>query len=110
MKIVKLVLAVAVSALCVFAKEPSRELMQVTRALVSNPDIVQQLSKNNSSNLSDYKVTAIAQGFYKYELVFTRKCHCIPSTANVTIMEDMTPTYADGAPKYKATIRIKSGF
>jgi hypothetical protein len=110
MKIVKLVLAISVSAMGVFAKEPSRELMQVTRALVSNPDIVQELNKNNASNLSEYKVTAMAQGVYKYELVFTRKCHCIPSTANVTIIEDMTPTYADGSPKYKTSIRIKSGF
>jgi len=108
MKIVKLVIAFSVSALCTFAKEPSRELMQITRALVSNPDIVQQLNKNISSNLSEYKVAAIAQGVYKYELVFTRKCHCLPSTANVRIIEDMTPTYADGAPKYKASVQIRN--
>lgn len=92
------------------AKQPSRELEQITRALISNPNIVQQLNKNNSPHLSEYKIQAIGQGKYKYDLVFTRKCHCIPSTANVSILEDMTPTYADGAPKYKATIKVKSGF
>lgn len=110
MKMLKLVLAIGFTVASVFAKEPNRELMQITRALINNPDIIQKLNKNNSSNLSEYKVTAIAQGVYKYDLVFTRKCHCIPSTANVSIIEDMTPTYADGAPKYKSTIRIKSGF
>lgn len=92
------------------AAEPSRELAQITRALISNPNIVQQLNQNNSTQLFEYKVKAISPGIYKYDLVFKRQCHCIPSTANVTIMEDMTPTYADGAPKYKATIRIKTGF
>lgn len=88
-------------------KQPSRELEQITRALISNPNIVQQLNKNNSPHLSEYKIQAVGQGKYKYDLVFARKCHCIPSTAFVSIMEDMTPTYADGAPRYKATIKIK---
>ena len=89
------------------ALTPSRDLAQVTRVLVNNPTIVNQLKKNNSDHLSDYKITALKPGVYQYDLVFTRQCECIPSTALVTIIEDMTPTYADGPIAYKATILIK---
>jgi len=104
----KTVIAIIVSLTATFAlaETPSRELMQITRALISNPNIVQQLNKNNSPHLSEYKVKAIGQGVYKYDLVFVRKCHCLPSVAKVSIIEDMTPTYADGAPKYKSSVRF----
>ena len=86
---------------------PSRDLAQVPRVLVNNPAIVNQLKKNNSDHLSDYKITEIKPGVYKYDLVFIRQCECLPSTAAVTIIEDMTPTYSDGPIAYKATILIK---
>lgn len=45
-------------------KQPSRELEQITRALISNPNIVQQLNKNNSPHLSEYKATIkVKSGF-----------------------------------------------
>lgn len=97
------------ASVSLMAMTPSRELVQVTRALVNNPSIVAQLKKNNSDHLSDYKIKAIKQGVYQYELVFKRQCECMPSTATVTIIEDLTPTYSDGAIKYQSSVAIQNG-
>ncbi|MES3039087.1 MAG: hypothetical protein V4736_14365 [Bdellovibrionota bacterium] len=99
-------LAVSVSAI---AGAPSAETARVTRALINNPGITSELKKNNSANLVDVQITEVKPGISQYNLVFVRQCECIPSTAKVSIFEDITPTFADGAIKYSTSIEINSG-
>jgi hypothetical protein len=101
---------ISVTSLSAFAGAPSQELAQVTRALVNNPDLVSQLKANNSANLADVKISQVRPGVIQYDLVFNRQCECVPSTASVSIVEDLTPTYADGSIEYTSSIKIKSGF
>jgi hypothetical protein len=105
-----LVFGMALSPLFSFANAPSLEVTQVTRALINSPQIVLQLQKNNSSHLSDLKITTLGQGVFQYDLIFIRNCECIPSTASVRIFEDLTPTYYDAPALYSSTIKIKTGF
>jgi hypothetical protein len=91
------------------ASQPSAELRQVTRALINSPDIMAKLKQNGSFGLSDIQITEPTHGINKYVLIFSRECNCVPSTATVNITEDMTPTYADGSPKYESSITIKKG-
>ncbi len=85
----------------------SPEATLVARLLVNNPDVVAQLRNNNSSHLKEWNSERVKQGVNKYTLTFERRCFCKPSTATVTIVEDLTPTYADGAPEYTSQVVIK---
>jgi hypothetical protein len=109
MKMILALCAVLVS-MSAFAAAPSQETAQVARALINNTDIVKQLKDNGSANLVDLQITQVKQGVFQYNLVFNRQCECVPSTATVSILEDLTPTYADGPIKYTSSISIKSGF
>lgn len=100
-------LAISTSAL---AASPNEETAKVARALVNNSNIVQQLKTNNSANLVDVQITEVKPGVFQYSLVFNRQCECVPSTATVSILEDLTPTYTDGPIKYTSSIDIKTGF
>ena len=102
-------LVLVLTSISALAVMPSRELSQISRVLVNNPTIVDQLNKNNSAHLADYKITSPKYGVYQYDLVFKRQCLCLPSTALVTVIEDLTPTFADGAIKYQVTVTIKAG-
>lgn len=93
-----------VASVSVAASTP--EATTVARLLVNNPQVVAQLKKNNSTHLEDMKAEQVKQGVVKYTLTFIRSCHCMPSTATVTIVEDMTPTYRDGSPEYVAKVVI----
>lgn len=90
-----------------FAARPSAETHQVTRALLNNPDIVEKLQKNNSTNLFDLEISQERRGVNHYLLKFNRACFCLPSTAIVKIREDLTPTYRDGPIEYSSSIEIK---
>lgn len=92
------------------AARPVDETSKVVRALVNNPEIVQQLKQNNSPHLEDVQISTVKSGVFQYRLVFTRQCECIPSTATVSILEDWTPTYSDGPIQYASSIEIKTGF
>jgi hypothetical protein len=93
-----------------FAEAPSQETAQVARALVNNSEIVSQLKAGGTTDLADVKITTVKPGVFQYTLVFKRKCECVPSTAVVSILEDVTPTYMDGAIEYKSSVQIKSGY
>src|SRR4051812_39695117 len=89
--------------------DPTQEMRQMTRALINNVDIVKQLKENETSFMGQFKMTEVKQGVFQYDFVFSRSCECMPATATVSILEDMTPTYSDGAPEYKSSIQIKGG-
>jgi hypothetical protein len=100
-------LFLALLPLSAAAAAPSAETLAITRALVNNSAIVAQLDKAGTDHLSELETTELKPGVNQYKLVFTRNCMCIPATATVDIVEDVTPTYRDGAIEYKASISIK---
>ena len=94
------------SAFSAFAAPISEEAQTVNRILMNNPSVVTKLSKANIKALTEMKVKTIRPGVTKYVLNYGRDCFCIPAGAVVTILEDLTPTYSDGAPKYEAKVVI----
>ena len=104
-----MMITLAISSLAL-AYSPNHETTQITRALINNPSLVQKLKANNSTNLVDVEITETKPGVFQYTLVFNRQCECIPSTATLHILEDLTQTYADGPIKYTTSISIKTGF
>lgn len=92
------------------AAQPSDQTMRVARILSSNPEIAQKLGNNISTHLVNVEMKEVKPGVFDYKLVFIRSCECIPSTATVTVLEDLTPTYADGPIEYSWDIEIKTGF
>ena len=109
MKLILTSIAAILVSLSAFAGVPSQETAQVVRVLVNNADIVSQLKANNSDTLSDIQIDQVKRGVNQYTLVFNRSCFCLPSTATVSILEDLTPTYVDGPIKYTSSISIKNG-
>ena len=107
MKILITSIVTALLSLSAFASAPSQGTAQIVRALVNNAEIVRQLKANNSDTLSDVQISEVRQGVFQYNLVFNRSCECSPSTATVSILEDLTPTYADGPINYTSSIFIK---
>ena len=109
MKTQILAILIALSPFSALAETPSKDLFQVTRALVSNPEIVNQLHKNNTAALVDVKMEEVSRDVNRYQLVFHRNCFCQPLTATVSILEDLTPTYRDGPIKYTSSVDFKAG-
>jgi hypothetical protein len=105
-KTIFVTLALTLSSLTTYAAVPSQEMANLTRALVHNADLMAKLKKNNVDMMTDYKVTTVKSGVLQYELVFQRSCYCMPLTAKVNILEDMTATYHDGPIKYRANIKF----
>jgi hypothetical protein len=97
----------ALAPVSALAGTASPETIALARALVNNSDIVTQLDKAGTDYLQQYETTTVKPGVTQYKLVFTRQCMCIPATATVDILEDVTPTYRDGAIEYKSSITIK---
>lgn len=104
--VITAIMALFVSIIA-FADAPSRETALVTRVLLNNTEIVRDLQKEGISNLFDVMIVEVVPGINQYYLKFNRQCECMPATAEVTITEDLTPTYADGPIKYTSTIVIK---
>ncbi len=107
MKFISTALLTVVLSTSALAAAPSPETAQLVRALVNNADILSKLKANASDHLADLQITQIKQGVFHYNLIFNRQCECLPSTATVSILEDLTPTYVDGKIKYTSSISIK---
>jgi hypothetical protein len=88
------------------AEVPTRETMQVARVLINSPEIVQKLKANISEHLTNFEVKELERGVLRYNLRFVRQCECLPSTAEVTIIEDLRPTEIDAPAKYTSSIKI----
>ncbi|MDH4467362.1 MAG: hypothetical protein QE271_04825 [Bacteriovoracaceae bacterium] len=108
MKFIMTSIVACLLPLSVFAEVPAIETTKIARALINNPKIVSQLKANNSDYLNDAQITEVKPGVFEYTLVFTRQCFCEPSTATVSILEDLTPTYAHGPIKYSSSMKIKT--
>lgn len=89
------------------ASTPSTEVRQVARALINNPDVTRRLKENISDVMTNLEITEVSRGVFKYQMRFIRHCECLPSTADVTIIEDMRPTEVDAPPKYTSSIKIQ---
>lgn len=107
MKTTLLVLAVSLVSSAAFAAAPSNEMNDLSRILLSNPEIGQKLKPNCADRLVDYQVTQVEAGVQKFELTYLPSGMCLPVKAFVTVIEDIRPTYADGSPVYKTTVEIK---
>ncbi len=101
-----LIAGLMLSAFSAFAAPVSEEVAALNRILMNNPSVVTKLNKANIKGLTDITTKTIKPGVTKYVLNYGRDCYCIPASAVVTILEDLTPTYADGAPKYEAKVVI----
>lgn len=85
---------------------PAPETEVVSRLLVNNPDVVVKLNKANIKAITDLKAEAVKPGVTKFTLHYERSCFCVPAIATVTITEDLTPTFSDGAAVYEANVEI----
>ncbi len=94
------------SSLSSFAVPVSKEASMVSRVLVNSPEVVAKLNQAGITTLTDIKSITIKPGVTKYVLKYGRFCECIPATAVVTVLEDATPTYADGLPEYQSDVQI----
>jgi len=106
MKTLIMMAIVAFYSATVFADKPAIEVANIAKIFVNNPRLVNELNKNNTDTLGEVKTEAIKQGITKYTLSFRRSCYCQPMVLKVTITEDLTPTYRDGAPEYSYSIEI----
>lgn len=103
----KTLVMVAVMAFCAtnaLADKSAVESAKISKILVNNPGLVSELNKNNTDTLVDVTAETVKQGVTKYTLFFRRSCFCQPMGSKVTITEDLTPTYVDGAPEYSYSI------
>jgi hypothetical protein len=97
--------AILMSSSFSWAVAPSKEMSQVVRALVRNPNISVELKSNNITDLIGYEISEVSSGVNKYNLSFERgECECSAAFAQVEIIEDMTPTYRDGVPVYTSSV------
>ncbi len=94
------------SAFSVFAAPISDEVATLNRILMNNPEVVTKLSNANIMGLNDMTAKTIRPGVTKYVLRYGRHCHCLPANAIVTVLEDLTPTYADGPAVYQTKVDI----
>ncbi len=106
MKTLLLTAIVAFYSATALADKPLMKTAKIAKILVNNPGLVKKLNKNNTDTLDDIKAEAIKQGVTKYILSFRRSCYCQPMVSKVTITEDLTTTYRDGAPEYSYSIEI----
>jgi hypothetical protein len=98
-----------IASFSVFAVQPAAETKALVKALLNSPNVVNQLQVNHIDTLNVMTVTAISDGITQYDLVFNRSCECLPATATVKIVEDLTPTWRDGLPKYDSKVDISKG-
>ncbi len=103
------ILTSALMPIKALAEVPSREAIQIARILINSPEIVTQLKANFSDHLAKIEIKEQERHVIRYHLRFVRQCECIPSTAEVTIIEDLRPTEVDGPAKYSSSIKITSG-
>lgn len=86
---------------------PDVEVM--SRILVRNPDVSAKLNTANITSLKSIETKSVKMGVTTYTLTYHRICECVPAKAVVTILEDLTPTYADRLPVYKSSVEILEG-
>jgi hypothetical protein len=90
-----------------WAGKPSKKMVQIVGALVNNPQVSEELKNNNITSLTGYEISEVKQGVNKYNLSFQRgNCECLPGFAQVEIIEDLTPTYREGAPIYTTSVSL----
>jgi hypothetical protein len=97
-------LATALVSMAAHAGAPTQDMILLSRVLLDNPEIGQKLKRNCAELLTDFDVSQPNEGLRTYHLTFVTSGFCLPITAHVTVVEDMRPTYADGAPTYQTTI------
>ncbi len=108
MKTIILAFLVSTLSMTAYSASPTKEMADLTRILLNNPTLSPQLNYHCATRLVDYKVSPVKRGVEKFELKFGISGFCIPVEAFVTVIEDMTPTMADGAPEYITTVEIKN--
>lgn len=109
MKNILVTTALTLASIAVMASAPSAETAQIVRVLFNNDEIMNQLKDNRSTQLSDLQIIEVKKGVLQYTLTFKRVGFDMPSTAIVSIVEDVTPTFADGAIEYQSSVTFKDG-
>ena len=89
-----------------YAETITKEMSDLTRVLLNNSTVSEKLKSNCADKLISYNVSQVESGVQKFELTFAQSGNCFPVKAQVTIIEDMNPTYADASPEYQATVQI----
>jgi hypothetical protein len=81
------------------------DVLMIANALLRNPEATVKIDKENLS-IVDYTVSDVKSGVKKYTFRLARTCFCMPKDGGLTIIEDITPTFADGPIKYTVQLVI----
>ena len=89
------------SSLFAFANNsnPKTESIRVANVILDNSQAITELSKLNV-NIVDYSITEQQQGVNVFTFNLNRTCYCMPKPGTLVIVQDMRPTYRDGAIEY----------
>ncbi|MGE4234181.1 MAG: hypothetical protein AB7F43_12705 [Bacteriovoracia bacterium] len=100
---------ILINQVCLAEPGPVEEIhegREIVRAFINNPQISEKLREEYVEDVLRMTKQVLEPGVTKYE-VYARSCPtCLPTSAFVTILEDMRPTYADGAIEYEVSIFI----
>ena len=85
--------------------EPTSDTLKVANVLVDNADTLVKVKAKNLSVVS-YTTESLGQGKTRYVFKLDRTCFCLPTAGVLTVVQDMTPTYADGPIAYEVDLQI----
>ncbi len=100
------------SALPPVARPPVVATCQLTpegtaTALLHSATELAKIRKAHLVAASKVTCTAVSPGVTQYDFVFESCGMCPPGRANLTVTEDLTPTYRDGAAIYVKSLQIQ---
>ncbi len=79
---------------------------RIVMALIANPEVGERLREEYLTEVGNMTGQQIQPGVTQY-LIQVRTCgNCMPRSGTVTIIEDMRPTYMDGAIAYDVSFQI----
>ena len=78
---------------------------EITTVLLSNSDSLLELKKAHLYTAREVSCQDVSQGVKTFEVKFSSCGLCLPKNAVLTIIEDLRPTYRDGAPIYSSRIQ-----
>ena len=105
MKVLFLILALTSLEFAVYAETPKIVAIRVANVLINNPDVAEKLKSENLS-VTDLTIVEQSPGLTEFNFRLRRLCECVPKSGELRILQDLTPTYSDGKPKY--TVELKT--
>jgi hypothetical protein len=80
--------------------------VRMATILMAATDELLLIKKDQMTSARSVACKQIASGIVEYQFTYSTCGNCLPKTALLTVAQDETPTYHDGAPIYVKTVSV----